>query len=446
MGIFKKIAQAFQKEVNNQKEETTVSIPKELPKQEEQPNQQKFEEIKVQMPKLSRRPEMKWFFDEMDNIRYSIPNHMEEILVKEWDKLFSLEVFLRNLNVPDNIINNIKSSEDYYTKSMNYIEEKYIKETEITSCYSTIWNVKNKLMYEICIMTIFEKNPQKIIEKYFLLLLYRIVDSLYSYLIPNGLIENNNDYMLKMYLETFKRNETKDFKLDNQGSSFMLACQNSNMNISSIFNLGFSYIESKKGSPYIEDVINILKFDCVKNIIGKEIEHQFCFGKVDFKKLLLSQKIKKKITNDIIFRYDIPNMKNDKGYYILTEEGKKVAEQDILLSLNDIFKNGYCRTLKVEFEKEQIHFEPIENEDISDICRIIYNPYTKTGKEAKYPYYLRFVVKDIINNKGRNGTLSGEIHYLKNGNIGKVDVTFYNDSFVIKINKNDKGEIRYKEN
>ena len=363
-----------------------------------------------------RNPKLKWFFDEIDNINYSIPNSIKKIPVKEWDKLFSLEVFLRNSNVPDNIINNIKTSEDYYIKSMNYFEEKYIKETEITSYYSTIWNVKNKLMHEICIMTIFEKNPQSIIEKYFLLLLYRIVDSLYSYLIPNGLIDNNNDYMLKMYLETFKRNATKDFKLDNQGSSFMLACQNSNMNINKIFNLGFAYLENKKDSPYIEQVINILKFNCVKNIIGKEIEHQFCFGKADFKKLLLNQK------------------------------KKKVAEQDILLSLNDIFKNGYCKTLKVEFKSEQIHFEPVKNEDISDICRVIYNPYTKTGKESKYPYYLRFIVKDVNNNKGKNGTLSGEIHYLRNGNIGKVDVTFYNGSFVIKINKNDKGEIRYKEN
>ena len=226
----------------------------------------------------------------------------------------------------------------------------------------------------------------------------------------------------------------------------MLACQNSNMNINKIFNLGFAYLENKKDSPYIEQVINILKFNCVKNIIGKEIEHQFCFGKADFKKLLLNQKIKKEVANDIIFKYDISNMKNDKGYYVLTEEGKKVAEQDILLSLNDIFKNGYCKTLKVEFKSEQIHFEPVKNEDISDICRVIYNPYTKTGKESKYPYYLRFIVKDVNNNKGKNGTLSGEIHYLRNGNIGKVDVTFYNGSFVIKINKNDKGEIRYKEN
>jgi len=151
--------------------------------------------------------------------------------------------------------------------------------------------------------------------------------------------------------------------------------------------------------------------------------------------------IPEELPNDIIFRYDIANMKNDKGYYILTEEGKKIAEQDILLSLNDIFKNGYYKTLKVQFKKEQIHFEPIGNEDISDICSIIYNPYTKTGKEAKYPYYLRFVVKDIINNKGRNGTLSGEIHYLKNGNIGKVDVAFYNDSFIMKINKSDKSVV-----
>lgn len=394
----------------------------------------------------NRNPKLKWFFDEIDNIKYSIPNYIEKVAIKEWDKLFSLEVFLRNSNVPNDIVNDIKSSENCYDECMNYFEEKYIKETETTSYYSTIWNVKNKLMNEICIMTIFEKNPQKIIEKYFLLLVYRIVDSLYSYLIPNGLIDNNNDYMLKMYLECFKRNDTRDFKLDNQESSFMLACQNSNMSINDIFDLGFTYIESKKDSPYIEQIINILKFDCVKNIIGKEIEHQFNFGKVYLKKLLLNQKTKKEVNNDIIFRYDIPNMKNEKGYYILTEEGKRIAEQDILSSLNDIFRNGYCRTLKVEFQSEQIHFEPIENEDISDICRVIYNPYTKTGKEAKYPYYLHFIVKDVINNKGKNGILSGEIHYLRNSKIGKVDVTFYNDSFVVKINKNDKGEVRYREN
>lgn len=395
---------------------------------------------------INRNPELKWFFDEIDAINYTIPNHIEKISVKEWDKLFSLEVFLRNSNVPNNIINDIKSSDDYYHKSMNYFEEKYIKETEKTSYYSTIWNEKNKLMNEICIMTIFEKNPQKIIEKYFLLLVYKISDDLYSYLIPDGFIENSRDYMLKMQLKFFKGNNTTNFKLDNQESSFMFACQNSNMNINDIFDLGFAYIESKKDSPYIEQIINILKFDSVKNIIGKKIEEQFNFGKVDFKKLLLNQKVKKEVDNDIIFRYDIPNMKNDRGYYVLTEEGKKVAEQDILLSLNDIFKNGYCKTLKVEFEKEQIHFEPIENEDISDICRVIYNPYTKTGKEAKYPYYLYFFIKDVKNNKGENGILAGKIHYLRNGEIGKVDATFYNSSFLIKINKNDKGEIHYKEN
>ena len=60
-----------------------------------------------------RNPKLKWFFDEIDNINYSIPNSIKKIPVKEWDKLFSLEVFLRNSNVPDNIINNIKTSEDY---------------------------------------------------------------------------------------------------------------------------------------------------------------------------------------------------------------------------------------------------------------------------------------------------------------------------------------------
>lgn len=50
--------------------------------------------------------------------------------------------------------------------------------------------------------------------------------------------------------------------------------------------------------------------------------------------------------------------------------------------------------------------------------RLICTPFTKTGKNAKYPFYL-FFMTDISNNANSS---HGELHYLPNGNIGKATI------------------------
>lgn len=401
-------------------------------------------ESKEQKPKLNRNPELKWFFDEIEKITYIVPNFVEKSHIEKWDKLFSLDVFLRNENIPNNIVNDIIHSNDCYNECIKYFEKQYQENMITPSYYYAFYAMIKKLKNEIITMTIFEKEPQKIIQKYFLLLFYNMCNSLEAVASDKEIVDSTT-YFLNCYINNLKNVYNETFKLNDEENCFMFACQNSNKTIKEIFEFGFNYIKNYDNN-YTNATAEVLGLDCIKNIIGKNLEKQFNYGKVNLKSLLLNPNTTKKSDNNIVFRYDIPNMKNEKGYYILTEEGKRIAEQDILSSLNDIFQNGYCRTLKVEFQSEQIHFEPIENEDISYVCRVTYNPYTKTGKEAKYPYYLHFIIKDVKNNNGKNGTLAGEIYYSRNGEIGKVDVTFYNDSLTVKINKNNKGEVRYKEN
>lgn len=414
----------------------------EIEKQKES-TQQQSEEDKVQKTKLNRNPKIKWFFDEIEKITYTIPNFVEKSFIEKWDKAFSLEVFLRNQNIPNNIVYDIIHSDNCYNKCIEHFEKQYQENMIAPTYYYAVYSMIQKLKNEIITMTICEKEPIKIIQKYFLLLFYNICNSL-DFIVSDKEITDSTIYFLNCYINNLKNTYNKTFKLNNEESCFMFACQNSNKTVQEIFELGYCYIKDYNNN-YTNIIKEILNFDCIQNIIGKSLEQQFNYGKVNIKSLLLNPNITKKPDNNIVFRYDIPNMKNEKGYYILTEEGKKVAENDIILSLHNILENQNCQSLQMEINSNNICFEPAENEDISDVCRITYNPYTKTGKEAKYPYCLHFKMINIISNKGKSSKIFGKIDYLANNQIGKIDITFSNDNWYIKINKNNKGQIQYKE-
>jgi hypothetical protein len=50
--------------------------------------------------------------------------------------------------------------------------------------------------------------------------------------------------------------------------------------------------------------------------------------------------------------------------------------------------------------------------------RLICTPFTPTGKNAKYPFYLFF----MTNHSDEKNSSHGELHYLPNGNIGKATI------------------------
>ena len=58
-----------------------------------------------------------------------------------------------------------------------------------------------------------------------------------------------------------------------------------------------------------------------------------------------------------------------------------------------------------------------ESQDMGH-TRLICNPFTPTGKNAKYPFYL-FFMTDLSDNKNSS---HGELHYLPNGSIGKATI------------------------
>ena len=175
------------------------------------------------------------------------------------------------------------------------------------------------------------------------------------------------------------------------------------------------------------------------------------------KKFLLTEKKKKQTqekVKEIVFRYDFKKMKKQSNYYILDGQGKEreTATQDIL-SLNEIFQHSCCKDLGLYIEVKNIVFETKEvvfasigeymeyTSDLSGI-RIQYMPYTKTGKLAKYPYWLYFIAENVQKSNNEKVTMFGSIYYLQNGAVGKVGIRFNIKDFYVTINKNDKGEIK----
>lgn len=73
---------------------------------------------------------------------------------------------------------------------------------------------------------------------------------------------------------------------------------------------------------------------------------------------------------------------------------------------------------KLNMCTEDINFETIDESQ----SKLVFSPYTTTGKKSKYPLMLRFFTYNFFDFGEPSDSYKGEIYYLQDGNIGKARI------------------------
>lgn len=132
-------------------------------------------------------------------------------------------------------------------------------------------------------------------------------------------------------------------------------------------------------------------------------------------------------TGETISKYDFNNIlvidekRNNIKRYLIEDKNNNIAKSDVdsLVNLiNETIKNN---NIDINFEiQSKLNFSHKNYDKGSiDFTSLEYAPYTKTGKNSKYP-----VVLHVHNNQN---FVQGEIYYLQNGKIGKSRLFVWHD-------------------
>lgn len=143
---------------------------------------------------------------------------------------------------------------------------------------------------------------------------------------------------------------------------------------------------------------------------------------------------------EIISEYNFNNVlvidekHNNTKRYLIEGENSYIVKNDVNSLVNLISETIKNYNIDVNFEiQSKLNFS-YENYDKSsiDFTYLEYCPYTKTGKNSKYP-----VVLHVYNNQD---FIQGEIYYSKNGEIGKSRLFIWNDfsCYTFHISVKDK--------
>lgn len=138
-----------------------------------------------------------------------------------------------------------------------------------------------------------------------------------------------------------------------------------------------------------------------KNVTEKETT---LFSEKDMEQFILPYEIPK-------FNSHVSNKKN------LSNNNQIQAINDISLINNFLdyaYKNNYIK-IKYSIPINNICF----NSTNTDCSKLVFQPYTRTGKKSKYPLVLDYKTKGCYD-YNPNFAYWGEISYMQDGNIGKV--------------------------
>lgn len=142
------------------------------------------------------------------------------------------------------------------------------------------------------------------------------------------------------------------------------------------------------------------------------------------------------------FKYDINCMRflyhrdPDEDVYGIPIIYREAVSEDIM-QVNALLEEASQKVRTVpdnRISKENIKFSPTEPLD-DRFTMFIYTPYTKTGKIAKFPYYISFnLPKDFWGNED----LFGKVYFTKDNRIGKVWIVSWLNHKCFTINCTEK--------
>ncbi len=358
------------------------------------------------------------------NYDFELDNYIPNIKTKTFSQDLSLAIFIKSFGFSTLELNSILSSSNpindfektYKKKKQNYS----FKTKEIDFNY-----LSARLKLDI-ILRQYDEIPK--------LLSLMFIDSIYFLSGVSSLSHNEkNEYFLNIYNNLVNNpNDTKQypFVFDKQNISCIAIYQ---------LNSGITTDElTKKILRHIEDtytkyestqmIFKYLSSDLFQKIIMHKMTEMYTDKKLSISWLLLDKnKIDTSNFSDHIF--DIRKMKHTKDgkYYLIPKEYQNKCTNDII-SLNK-FIDEASKILNKNLTLISENKISFKGSTYGHGCLMSFTPLTKTGKASKYPYCLTF---DTYKNDDLD--VIGYIYYLKDGAIGKVELTTWNKHIGHTIN------------
>ena len=152
---------------------------------------------------------------------------------------------------------------------------------------------------------------------------------------------------------------------------------------------------------------------------------------------------------DTVSEYNFDNIQiineNNLKRYLLESKNRDVAYKSVTFLLDLLKEVLDENNISLGFEIDNsLNFSCENYKGRADFSFLEYLPFTKTGKNSKYP--IELIIANKFNDFGvlEDRLINGEIYYLKNGQIGKSRIFVWNNNSCYTFNfavKNNNLEV-----
>ena len=362
---------------------------------------------------------------------HNMDNLLPDIVVPEYDRLFSLKEYLERIEIPEQIVHEIIESNNPFGKTKKLFSD--AEDIKISQMFYSA--VLNRERY-IKLLSLWMSDSVLITGNVFYYLVLKL-----GYLCDWNILQQKalNPYGLEDLLIACQNNDYDNIckYIDKEViSCFALAHIRSNKELSIIIDDSFQYLDmnarylgSAAGSFY-----NLYGKEAVNTIIKRIIECAYIKNKFSLDSLFKSPPAD--IYSVSTIKYDIFKMNKYRNFYLPNPEDKDNIIEDVF-SLNQYINDALELVVSfpdIYIEPEDIvfRFDKIKSDEPANFCTFTYNPTTSTGKIAKYPLKLGFYCARKTEDKHKHigkslqlivgDGIQGEIEFLITGELGKARI------------------------
>ena len=362
---------------------------------------------------------------------HNIDNFLPDIVIPEYDRLFSLKEYLERIEIPKQLVYEIIESNNPFGKAKKlFSDAEGIKVSQMF--YFGALNTERYTK----LLSLWMSDPVLITGHVFYYLVLKL-----GYLCDWNILQQKalNPYGLDDLLIACQKNDYNNiFKyIDKEViSCFALAHIRSNKKLSSIIDDSFNYLDmntkylgSAAGSFY-----NLYGKEATNTIIKKIIECAYLQNKFSIHSLFQSPPID--IYNVSSIKYNVFKMHKYRNFYLPNPEDRDSIIEDVFC-LNQYINDAVelivsFPDIYIEPEDIVFRFDEIKSDEPANFCIFTYNPTTPTGRIAKYPLKLGFYCSRKSEEKYKHignslqlrvgDGIQGEIEFLTTGELGKARI------------------------
>lgn len=408
MGIFKSIFKNFSKPKENNTKSSSI------PKTVSTVNDQNVSIGKMPYPfKIFQKSFTPFNYD------FSLENYVPNIKLKPYSKDVSLLFYLNSLNLSNKEIRELMESQ-------NIIE----KRREMLNDNDNFFEINSRYIYD---SLVFKTILDDYNDFYHLLALLMIEEAFFYSGIEDLMKQPHNEYYIKQYKAFLSNHQKNDYYMhffDKKIYTCIAVFQKkSSVNLIDLVKNIMKEIENCYNDYETAQIIfKYIPNKYFQNSIVKSFSDFYKTKKITLNGFFIDDN-KMNLSNLSNKIFDIDSLKkcrNNRFYISQNYWSKCTTDIESLNQFIDIAADIINKQL-TKINASDIHY--CENDDSHDITTLEFIPFTKTGKAYKYPYTLYFSTMEFMS----DGVV-GRLYYLNDGNIGKAEVTTWQNLSGYTIN------------